>query len=341
MKRKNEYKYTCIACSLYGLLQYLLLQSEEDARENTFYFFSQGIPKDIQEKLPSVCPFTFNPNDKKDRVKQFFQKMRLRLTMRIRWPFVCHTKIFAQDQTSLSMLIGRNKYSLLADAPGFLALNAQKDSLTYQTLIKRRRSLSGKLESILFTPINLYAYGDNKQCEEFFLPSEDISHVLNGKIVHINPLEDLWVKSSESKKKFLLGLFGVTSEDLAFLKSRTTFFFSQPIVERNTLTKGEYIALLRQIFQSYDISDLLIKAHPQDDFRYEDYFPGIQVYRKKVSIQFLQIIGVQIKKAVTICSTSVLSLPKETEVVWLGTSIHPKIERFFGSNYKQPPIKTN
>lgn len=45
--------------SMYGLLQYLLLQDEEDARENTFYFIDgeNAIPKSIAKHISSYYPF--------------------------------------------------------------------------------------------------------------------------------------------------------------------------------------------------------------------------------------------------------------------------------------------
>lgn len=335
METRN-YKFACMLTSMYGLLQYLLLQDEDDARENTFYFIDgeNAIPKSVAEHIPSIYPFELIHRGGNSSVFRFFYKFWFALTKYKRFPFLKSCKIYSQDLAyHLDILIGRRDYSLLAENPGFITLNAQMNSAEYVRRVAYRKSLMGRIDNLFLGPVCTHAYGDNNQCKEIFMTEENTSHVLSGKTLHIQSLQSMWDDSSESKKDFILDVFGVTHRDIEVFSSKPMVFFTQPMTTDVILNNEEYTELLKKIFGKFDIEKILIKTHPLDNYNYESEFPNIPVFRKKVNVQLLQLANVHIKQAVTICSTSVQNLPEETEVIWFGPCIHPKIESCFGKNY--------
>ena len=103
----------------------------------------------------------------------------------------------------------------------------------------------------------------------------------------------------------------------------------------------EYADLLERIFSHYDYSQLLIKTHPRDHFNYVKYFPDIAVFDKPVNVELLSLFNFSFRKAVTISSAAVFSLPETIELDWFGPNIHPKIYAVSGSNETKLPRSYN
>lgn len=321
-----------MVCSIYGLLQYLLLQDEEDARSNTFYFFDTTIPRSVAEKLLSTYPYGLMSKDKYN-LNRFFRKVFVRLFKNIQYPFIKTSKIFAQDFLFAQILIGRKQYALIEECPYCIELNSQKDSAEDLRQKQYSSTLKGRINMALYGRNVYHIYGDNKQCTEFYLTEENQSHVLNGKKVYIQSLEEMWKKSTDTKRAFILDVFGVTREELEIFREYPIVYLSRPMVEDGIFTENEYVELLQRIFSHFPEKEILIKTHPRDSFDYNHYFPTIPVFRKNLNMQLLQLLDVRIKTAVGICTTALSTMPKDTEVILVGPSVHPKIEQFFGSNY--------
>lgn len=116
-------------------------------------------------------------------------------------------------------------------------------------------------------------------------------------------------------------------------------FFSQPMAD--LLSDQEYVELLEKIFSHYDRTQLLIKTHPRDHFDYRKYFPQVALFDKPVNVELLSVLNFSFKKAVTISSAAVFSLPESIELDWFGTGIHPKIYAVSGSNETKLPRSYN
>ena len=93
--------------------------------------------------------------------------------------------------------------------------------------------------------------------------------------------------------------------------------------------------LYGQIVNNYDKNNLIIKTHPRDNIPYEQLFPGIVVFRKKVPSQLIDLVGVHFKKAITVFSSAALSFAYPIQVDWYGTEIHPKVLSIYG-HYTPP-----
>ncbi len=330
----NEIRNSCMCVSLYALLQYLLLFDEEIIRKHTCYFTGYAVDGTISNKLPGYHFDVKQTINKTFTPSRWLDKFVLRLTRNARFPFIKNTKIYAQDLGFLSSLIGKQSYSMLSDGPNFLTMNMQPDSAEYLRHARKNNSLQGKIEKLLYGNVAVHTLGDNPQCTDLFLTEKNVSPVLEDKIVHIDSFLDLWKNASESKKQFILDVFNVTESDIESLKKVETMFLSQPLVQDGILKKDEYITLLEGIFKHYDTSKMLVKPHPRDTFDYVHYFPEISVFEKKVNVQLLVLLGAKLKRAVTVCSSSVNAFPEEVEVDWFGTGCHPALLEFYGDNMK-------
>lgn len=326
----SEIQNSCMCVSLYALLQYLLLFDEDTIKNHTCYFLGYAVNEEISRKLPGYHFNVKQTINKTFTPSRWLDKLHLRLIRNAKFPFLKDTEIYAQDLGFLSSLIGGQSYSMLADGPNFLTMNMQPDSAEFLRQEKRRHSLQGKAERILYGNVAVHTLGNNPQCKAFYLTEENTSPVLGNKKVIINSFQELWQRSSDTKKQFILDLFGVNRQDSRILEERTTMFLTQPLVQDNVLTEGEYLSLLRSIFSHYDLSKMVIKTHPRDMFDYKKHFPDVAVYDKKINIQLMLLSGVDIQRAVTICSSSINAFPNEVEADWFGPTAHPAIEKFYG-----------
>ena len=332
----DEVRQVCIAASCYPLLQYLLLFDLPTTSAHTCYFTGYAVSREISSHLPAVhIPLALS--GKRLAPRRWLYKFALRF-YKYRYPFLRKAKIFALDNAFASPLIGRRCYSLLSDGPMCMTNNMQPDSKEYLKQLRKRRSLSGMLEKLLFGPVSVCPLGNNSQCLDFYMTEENESPVFKGKPVHVSSLEKLWDSADEEKRRFVRHVFGISHDDVAMLNSKKLIFLTQPIVKDCGLTEGEYAQLLERIFKNYDTSQMLIKLHPRDDFDYGRHFPGIAVYSKTVNMQLLALQGVRFERAITVCSSSLGSFPETTELDWYGSSVHPKIKAFFGEAI--PPVST-
>ena len=329
----EDVTHVCIAPTLYPLLQYLLLMDDDIVFRHTFYFVNELIPENVRSHIPCHC-FNYFGKEAKHKLYRRVAKLKLRFFKYVDFPFLKTAEIFAYDLPYGSLCIGNRKYNLLPDAPNCLTLNSQYDSAEYIRMQNHANSLMGKLQCILFGDLFVHYLGHNSQCKAVFMTEENTTPVIEGKDVHIRPLPSMWDNASEGKRGFVMGLFDITSDDITLLNSRPNLFFSQPFINDCGLTEAEYVGVLAEIFNNYPTGSVIIKTHPRDNFAYTKHFPDILVFSKPISSQLLVLMGVIPQRIITITSTAIEGFPENVECDYYGIHIHPKIEQYFGENYK-------
>lgn len=330
----NDIQNVCICYSMYPLLQYLLLFDEDVIKSHTCYFIgSGGIAQSVSNKLPAFYYDTKPTKSKQDKIIRIIQKICLRLLKKIKYPFIKKSTIYAQDFGYLSILIGSKQYSMLAEASNHLTIVGQKDSVEFQNSLQKTKSLKGRLQNILYGPLSTRIHGYNKQCMYFYCTEKNFAIALNGKKQIVNSFKELWDRSTEEKKKFILYVFDVTDDDVQMLSQKSTIFLTQPLVFDKLVSEQDYVSLLNEAFAHYDINDMVIKTHPRDTFNYKKHFPSITVFDKPISMQLLSLIGIKIKKAVTFASTAVDILPDEVQIDWFGIPTHKLLKKIDPINF--------
>jgi hypothetical protein len=329
----EDVTHVCVASNLYPFIQYYLLMDDDTVFHHTYYFFNDVIPEKIQQNFPCSV-YKYINKSIKDKVLKRTHKLQLRYFKYSQFPFLKSAEIYAYDIPYLSLCIGNRPYNLLADAPHYLTLLTQENSQEHIRNEKRAQSLSGKIKGLFFGDIYIHFHGSNSQCKRILLTEENTSPVLKGKEVLINPLDILYESSSKEKKDFLKNILNISDYDIELLKSRPNLFFSQPMTKDCGLTDAEYVEVLKHIFQNYPTHTIMVKAHPRDTFDYKAYFPDVELFSKPINSQILSILGLCPQRIFTICSTAIEGFPESSECDYYGAHVHPKIERFFGNNYK-------
>ncbi len=330
--------HACMTGSIHALLQYLLLFDYDTVARHTCYFLGYGVSPELSAHLPAYY-FKTKQTGTVLTPSRWLDKISIRLRRNSNYPFLKHSKIFAMDVGFVPPLIGSQPYALLSDGPLGISQNMQPSSAEYQRQIKKKHTLQGRLEELLYGPVAVFGWGNNPQCREFYLTEENPNAVvLQGKPVHIRSLRHMWESASDETRQLVLNVYGIDDSDIALLNSKRYIFLTQPFTRDRTLTDDEYHHLLQRIFSHYDTSQMLLKLHPRDKFDYQKHFPGIAVYDKKVNMQLLVLLGATVERAITICSSSVNSFPENVTVDWFGPDIHPKLKAFFGQMV--PPYRS-
>lgn len=335
--KAEDVTHVCIAPTLYPLLQYLLLMEDDIVFRHTFYFLNELIPQNVRHQIPCHC-FNYFGKEITNKLERRLMKLKLRFFKYVDFPFLKTAEIFAYDLPYGSLCIGNRNYNLLPDAPNCMTLNSRYDSAEYIRMQNHANSLVGRLQRVVFGDLFVHYLGHNSQCKAVYLTEENNTPVLEGKKVSVQPLSSLWEKASKAKRDFLMSLFDLSHKDLTFLNSRPNLFFSQPLMKDCGLSESDYLDILAKIFRNYPSSSVIVKTHPRDNFDYSKHFSDIVVFSKPISSQFLYLMGATHKKIITISSTAIEGVPESIECDYYGIHIHPKLEQFFGNNYK--PLRT-
>ena len=334
--RNEEIENVCICVVIYALLIYLLSHKLETIQKHTIYFFDEGVAQSIRRKLPSVYIRSRYPQTLRYKFLRKFIRLWTALTRNIKYPFMKRAAIYAQDGTYPSMLIGNKQYALLSDSPNFFTMNAHLGTPYMDIYTKKSKSIIGRLEKIIYGAPFVFNFGNNCQCTQIYLTEENDSPLLEGKDVIVHSIKELWDSSEDEKKQFVLNLFDITNEDISLMNEYPIFFFTQPLVEDSILTEKEYDEVLTKILGNYDLQKILIKTHPRDKYDYKKHYPNVAIFDKPVNVQFLSLLDLSFKKAITIFSTAVFELPESVEVDWFGGELHPKIKKIVSDNCIPP-----
>lgn len=325
----NEVENVCISGSLYALMQYLLLFDEDVTTKHTCYFLGYGVSREVSAQLPAIH-IGMHQTGTIWTPSRWWDKIWLRLSKKKRFPFLKTARIYALDSGFASPLIGKRSYSLLSDGPLCMSQNMQPTSADYLRQERKHRTLIGRLEGLLYGTVAISTWGNNQQCKEFFMTEENVSPVFGTRPVYVQSLGDLWNSATDNQRALVRRVYAVGDNDVRLLNSKSVMFLTQPMLKDRILNEREYLDLLHRIFSHYDISQVLLKLHPRDNFDYHRYFPEVAIYSKPVNMQLLVLLGTNVKRAVTICSSSVNSFPESVEVDWYGPDVHPKVRSFFG-----------
>ena len=321
----------CISDSIYSLLFYLLFSSEKEIEE-TFFFFSDGIHESIRKKFKyhEYIEFARSVKSRRGYIFLIFRRIYLNFFSHAKWPFLRTARIFALDYLYTAIpLIGKRTYTHIADGPNCFA--NLKVTPEYQTLLHaRRHPLLSSLGRFVFGHLWHQGYGTAKECELIMSSTPDRLPEHNGKKSLVYPLEDLWEKSSASKKAWIFNIFDVSESELNEMCKRDTVLLTQQLATEGTISEEDLIAIYRRLLKGIPEKQIVIKRHPRDGVNYRKYFPMAFVYDKFTPMQIFALEGISFKNVVTIFSSSALSFGKNTHVIWGGTDIHPAILKRYG-----------
>ncbi len=327
-----KYRYTAIIISNWGLLQYLLVASDEQIKRTNFIFLRDYLSNDnIGKILPNVIPlidFNYRANIK-NRIIIFF-----------RFWWVRFTRIYANDWSHISSwLIGKSSYVCLEDSPSIYS-NVLK--LKGYEPFEKPKFKYGIPTFLKWGFIYGKKYGYNDQCTLRYVtdPNDLSSYILQNRNIEFFNIKECYKLSSIYKRNLILSSFKIDNDLVKQINaSEQTIILTQAFIEDCGLSEKEMYDIYSPYVNKYLGDGLIIKPHPRDSFNYEKYFPNAVTLRTKAPMQLIDAIGLKVKRAITVCSTSISPYLNGTaEIIWIGTDINPKIKNFFGDiqleNYK-------
>lgn len=332
-KKKAKYPRVCIVCTVFSLFEYLLYSSYEEIK-NTYFIFEDWLYKDFGEKFDNSfrmpawgTGFFWNPN--LIWIRWYYIKW-------FKLPNLKGSELFTLDHLSYhAVFIGKHKYTLLEDAPYCHSIMYNKNvnfssirekwyehhpSLIQRLLFRFRKKVYG--------PVYFNRWGKNDLCSDLILSTDDYLDYFSKKNMHRMNFKGLWDTFTNQKKDFILNVFDMTLDDVNVLMSKNIIILTMPFYP-DYLSYEEHEHIWKQIISKYPKSDVLVKPHPRDNYRYEENISGISVFGKKIPTQFLEVLDLSFNKAVTAYSTAVFGVNVK-EIDWYGTQVSKKLYDIIG-----------
>lgn len=307
------------------LLIFLLLSNLKKDEIIYISFFNK---KEKIEKLPGKKIFI---NEEKIETfflkrKKYIKEIRKKLMPLIEQINNKKIYLYGLDHYALAMKIfykeemyvieeGTFNYSFISESIGQKIKKIIKSFFIRER--KKNLGYGDKVKKIYFTE-NL--------CKEIPKGLEKKAEIIN--------LKELWNKKSEEEKKIILNTFNFNEEILKKADKNTIMLFTQPLSEDNVITEEEKIDLYSKILKKYDNQSIIIKPHPREKTDYSKYFPSYYVMKERYPVEILELVGINIKKAITIFSSAAFGLGKNVEIDFYGTEIYYKLFERFGTQDK-------
>lgn len=144
-------------------------------------------------------------------------------------------------------------------------------------------------------------------------------------------LKELWNKKSKEEQSIILAIFEFNQKILHEINESTIILFTQPLSEDKVITEEEKVELYSKILKKYNNSSIIIKPHPREKTDYSKNFPNYYVMKERYPVEILELVGINIKKAITIFSSAAFGLGKNIEIDFYGTEINDKLLKRFGT----------
>ncbi len=320
------YSRICFVGTQYALMLYLIHSSFKEIKD-TLFIFGDGIDHGTSSRFKNKISLIDKPNIfKKNDIIGIIYSLYIRF-FKLRG-LSKKIEIFAQDHLLDSGTIIRNREYTLIEDSAHKCSYYEHDDPNFSVNRKLRGSLRYFIKRFFYGGTAYGSIGDNEQCKAVLMSLYDNADYLKGKEIIVCDLKKDWDNSSTEKQDYIKQVFDFNKDDLDAL-NRDFIVFTQPLYP-DVLTKQEHIQLYKNLIDNYPQSSIVIKVHPRDLVEYEKYFPDAVVFRKQIPSQFLGLMGLHSKKAITFFSSAVYSINKDAEIDWIGTEIHPKLYARFG-----------
>ena len=113
MSLNKNFNRICVINSSYSLFLYFLISSEKEIKE-TYYFWWNGIPKQVKDYFANQSYYYFEPS----KFGKLYRILNYHFIFPIRWPFLCKNKIsiWGHDHLPFSSSVIRNhKINIIED----------------------------------------------------------------------------------------------------------------------------------------------------------------------------------------------------------------------------------
>lgn len=309
---KNNIERVCVVDTVYTLFLYLLISTMEEIKK-TFFFFSSGIPEEIRSNFKQNS-FYFDRNILSYKTYQRFC-LEMRFLAKLLWPFLRNKGLTYWGHSHLFYscgIIQNNKLNLIEDGVANYSRFNVSENIRLKTLKERIFGSFYFSEEI---------WGLHKSCCSIYLTDlMEIDDLIKEKVIHID-VESMWNVSEEDKRIFISKIFNIDSSDLALFDDKVVVLLTQCFSEDGYCSEISKVKMYKDIIEKYcSGKKLVIKPHPRELTDYSVYFPDAIVFKKRLPMEVLLLMGAQVNNVVTINSSVsyLISKSKSTEVTILG-----------------------
>ena len=150
--------------------------------------------------------------------------------------------------------------------------------------------------------------------------------------VRLVSLKELWENKTEVQRREICSAYLPADWESVLASGREILLLTQPWNEdcytypEKNFTDGDEIELYKTILEGYDEKQVIIKTHPRERTDYRHFFPETLVIDTPTPMELFLLVGLKIKKAITVSSSSIHTFDDSVERVLLGTEITPKIK---------------
>ncbi len=305
--------------SLWSLLTYMMVSSEEEILNTKYFFTDKGIHKSVRKNFKHhVLNISWDDNVHW-RLSQLIYTFAP-FYYRLRFPYLLYADFYGIDQGwAIRSVIGRNKYTLIED--GVLDYTIERN------IPKQPKDW---LRRLLWGSIYRHDIGRNDKCKHIILTQAFSNPVLAKKAEHYD-LEKLWNNSSETKRNLILRKFNISQREIDMMSKRPVILLTQALSEDGIFSEEEKINFYREMVRPYGFENVLIKPHPREQTDYSKSIPECMTMNKVVPFQLFSLMGIRFKTVVTVCSGSALSLQNSDTIIdFKGSEIDPRIAAKYG-----------
>lgn len=315
-----RYENICIVHTVYALLQYLLLVNRDDYQKTLFFIGLDAIAPEVYNNLPNVVLFD---DSKFKSIKRTFW-MRLYVFLYYR-KVISTAKIYCQDHLYFpSIVVGRKSYVLLEDGSQIYS--------RYKTgPLANIDKCNTLIEKFVRAPMYGRTLGRNSQCEKIyytFIGDSRSDIVLSHNSERID-LNELWNTLPSEQKESINAIYGVDEKLLERIHQSNVIILTDSAVTGGVITEQEQLEIYKPYVEANN-GNVVIKKHPVDCTNYTKYFPNATICEGFIPMQLLSMNKCSFKFAITLFSTSVSLLDKNTEIIWLGNAGNEKLRKYYG-----------
>lgn len=306
--------------SIYSLLLFLIYSG--DSKHN-LYIISTRIGKSIYKNLKGDIiilnhNYSINTYFERNKIIKALRAIHLKLYVRYKIAPLSsfnYEKLYANDLNFFAkIIIKKNKYILIEDGYG-----NYEEAMYYETTKQRfKRFLFG----------SIIPWGQAENCEKIILTGlGEIIDIIKDKVEIIDTKKAFGMNN---KRKAILRVFNLEKNLINKLIEKPIILLTQPFSELKILTEGEKIEVYKKCLKNINISEVIIKTHPDETTDYTKHFKGATVVNQIFPFEVLGLMDIRFKKTITLFSTAALGFKDTSEIVWYGSEVHPKLFEKYG-----------
>lgn len=322
MKQKSNYDKIkiCVVDTPFSLFYYLLLFG---VNESDIFIMSKNIDESIRENIEHIY-FPINKLYPYDNAKNLLKNLILfvKLAYEI---FKLRIKLYKKTKGKKVETYGHGhllfsfplyEYSdnaIIEDGIGnYAPLPKFKDFSPIRKFLLNK--IFGKYTHTLYD-----GFGTHPNIKKIYLTkNEGFSEYIKDKVI-VKELNELINSIDETDKNKILKIFN--ANEIPNIKETDILLLTEPFSEWSELTLEEEMNIYKDIISKYSIEQIIIKPHPTEKKRYQEYFPEIRVINTTFPLELFDLMGIKFKKIITINSSAALNF-KDVEVEFYDGKIN-------------------